>query len=508
MSKETKFLIILTILLVASFFRLWDLNSVPPGLYPDVAMNGNDAIQALESGHFKVFYPENNGREGLFINLIALSFKAFGPSVWSLRLMGAIAGILTVLALYFLTKELFNFEIASISSFMLAVSFWHVNFSRLGFRAILAPLILILAFYFFWRGLKTAHILNFGVSGLFWGLGFYTYLSFRITPLILILVMLAYWQTIKRDYGRREYLHIRNRIIAGFALLMLVAIFVFMPLGIYYLKNPQDFMGRTGQLSVFSSEAPLKLFLLNLTKTFGMFNFDGDWNWRHNFAGSPQLFWPMGALFMVGFLKTCLSLFKYIKKGRKYHGHFSTIPVLILSWFFIGLLPAILSNEGVPHALRVIMVIPPVFIMVGKGTWWFFEYLRSWYAQRDIHPQEASAVVVLVIVIFMASLGFAEYSKYFDNWAKNKNVEDASNKNYTDLGYEINKMPLNVKKYVYVNVDGVLVQGIPVPAQTVMFITDTSTPEKQKQKNIYYLTKEQYKNKEYDQNSIIFPLEK
>ena len=66
-------IILLIILLIAVFFRVWQLSSIPPGLYPDEAINGNEAI----TNPGKLFYPENNGREGLFINVIY--FKIIFP---------------------------------------------------------------------------------------------------------------------------------------------------------------------------------------------------------------------------------------------------------------------------------------------------------------------------------------------------------------------------------------------------------------------------------------------
>ena len=108
-----KWIIILLIIVVAAVFRLSGLSSIPPGLYPDEAMNGNNAIRALEFNDYKVFYLENNGREGLFINLQALSLKVFGYYIWALRIVPAIAGILTVLGLYLLAKQLFNWQIAA-----------------------------------------------------------------------------------------------------------------------------------------------------------------------------------------------------------------------------------------------------------------------------------------------------------------------------------------------------------------------------------------------------------
>ncbi|MDO8523101.1 MAG: glycosyltransferase family 39 protein, partial [bacterium] len=143
-----KYWILVIIILLAAFFRLWDLKNIPPGLWSDEAMNGVNTIQANEGGGWKVFYPENFGREGLFINIQALFVKALGHEPWVLRLPSAIFGILTVLGLYLMTKELFFGRVAVFSAFFMATSFWHINFSRIGFRAIMAPFFLVWGFYF------------------------------------------------------------------------------------------------------------------------------------------------------------------------------------------------------------------------------------------------------------------------------------------------------------------------------------------------------------------------
>src|SRR3990167_10534307 len=146
--KRKECLILFLILTVAVFFRFYQLSSLPPGLWPDEAANGVDALKALDTNDFKIFYPANNGREGLFINMQALSIWLFGATPFALRVVSAIIGTLTVLGLYLLAKQLFDKKIASVASFFLAISFWHVNFSRIGFRAIMLPLIMVFTFYF------------------------------------------------------------------------------------------------------------------------------------------------------------------------------------------------------------------------------------------------------------------------------------------------------------------------------------------------------------------------
>src|SRR3989344_7594790 len=374
-------IILLIIIAIAAFFRFYNLADAPPGLYPNEAMNGNNALQAISTGDYKVFYPENNGREGLFMNLQAISISVFGNQPWALRLVYAIFGTLTVLGLYLLTKELFNRHIAYIASFLLAVSFWHVLFSRIGFRAIMAPMFLVFALYFLWQGLRNKHLLPFALSGFFWGLGLYSYLAFRIIPLAIIITLIAYWHFIKKDYDHEKYERVKIDIARGLVLLFFVTVLVSAPLALYFYNNPADFLGRTGQLSIFASDNPALALIKNFGQTLIMFNFEGDNNWRHNLGGSPMLLWPAGAMFVVGFLR---SIFKCLRQWKR-HGHFSTVQVLLLSWFFVGLLPVVLSNEGIPHALKAIIVVPVVYIFAAEGVWWLIETFEQSYREKDLH---------------------------------------------------------------------------------------------------------------------------
>jgi 4-amino-4-deoxy-L-arabinose transferase-like glycosyltransferase len=131
LSRGNKIILLILILAIAVFFRFYKLAEIPPALYPDVAMNGNNALDAIKTGDYKVFYPENNGREGLFMNLIALSFLTFGASVWAIKIVAALFGIFTVLGTYLLAKQLFKYFlmdsraeiIALLSAFFMAISF-------------------------------------------------------------------------------------------------------------------------------------------------------------------------------------------------------------------------------------------------------------------------------------------------------------------------------------------------------------------------------------------------
>lgn len=509
MSK--RWLIVLLIIVVAIVFRFYHIDLTPPGLYPDEAMNGNNALEALTTGDFKVFYPENNGREGLFINIQAISINIFGNYPWALRIVSAFFGTLTIIGTYLLVSRLFNWQTAAFTSFLLATSFWHTLFSRIGFRAIMAPFLMVWALYFLWRGLSENKLYKFAISGIFWGLGFYTYIAFRTMPLVVILVLLALWHTIRKKFNHEKYLQTRNRLIKGMALLMVTSILASLPLGYYFLLNPQDFFGRTGQLSIFASDNTLKDLVFNILKTAGMFTFIGDNNWRHNFSGEPLLFWPVGVLFVLGFIRSWYKLVKTYKK----QSYFPTTQVMLLSWFFIGLLPVVISSEGLPHALRAILVVPVVFIFAGEALWWLYDSARKIYQNRDFHEvnihrlkfNEGSFVINLAIILFLTAVMFSEFDKYFNRWSNNPNVPPAYATNYVSLGNYINELPHSIRKYVVVNAGGVLVRDIPMPAQTVMFITDSWTQEKQKAKNLFYITEGDYRQKNYEEPSLILFLE-
>lgn len=472
---NSKSYILIIILIIATFFRLYNITDLPPGLYPDEAMNGNNALES-----FKIFYPENNGREGLFINIQAVFLKVLmalfnsTPEPWMLRLPSALFGILTVLGIYFLGKELFNKKIALLSSFFLATSFWHINFSRIGFRAIMASFFLIWAIYFLIKSLNSkSYILNSIIAGLFFGLGFYSYIAYRIMP-ILIAIIFFYW------LFKNKEPQVRKKILLSAFYFLLFAFIVALPIGIYFLQNPADFFGRTVQVSVSVSQSPIGDLFSNIGKTLAMFNFSGDWNWRHNIAGAPQLFWPVGILFVVGII---LGIFSLFKKNESEFQVSSFKFQILFYWFALAILPTVVSNEGIPHALRAILMIPPIMIFAGTGGIWLYESIKYKVSSIKFGNKALLTISYLLLIICMGQAYYA----YFIQWGKNQNVQGAFAADYVEIGKQLNALPKEMPKYVLVEAGGVNVRGIPMPTQTVMFITDTFTPEKQIAKNIFYI---------------------
>ena len=470
---------ILFLLIIAAFLRLYNLETTPPGLYPDEAMNGNNALEAIRTGTFKVFYPENNGREGLFINIQALFLAATSiREPWMLRLPSALFGILSVLGAFYLFRELArtselknDFLIGFLGSFLMATSVWHIIFSRIGFRAIMAPFFLIWAVYFLLRAMRTGSVRTAALSGAALALGAHTYIAYRVMPLLLLC------------FVPRLRQHAKRWKIAGNV--VLVAALVAAPLLGYYAFHPADFLGRTGQLSVMSSPAPLRDFAKNVALTLGMFNVRGDGNWRHNIAGQPELFWPVGILFLIG-----------IAVGLKKRALYDKV---LFTWFGLALLPVAISNEGLPHALRAILMAPPVFGIAARGGIALWELLKERLADTHFSKENSwgflrigviarATHLEVLAVLFFGLLFYEAYFSYFVTWGQDPNVQNAFAADYVEIGHEMRALPDTTPKNVIVEADGVLVRGIPMPAQTVMFLTDSFLPEEQKRKNIRYLT--------------------
>lgn len=270
------------------------------------------------------------------------------------------------------------------------------------------------------------------------------------------------------------------------------------PLGLYYLDHPDDFLGRTSQVSVFSSENPAMVFIENIARTIGMFWIQGDYNWRHNFSGAPQLWWPQGILFGIGIL---LAVFGIFKKKHAFPLFF------LLSWIALGTLPVALSNEGIPHALRAILIIPPVMMLTGYALLRIILYIREWLSKKESEFKEYARqlkrirreLTVLLFLFFLATT-IHTYNQYMLRWAYHPDVYNAFSGRYREIGEWILHAPIDIPTYVIVNAQGVPIHvpgstaTFPMPAQTIMFITDTWDAGLQREKNIYYLLPHQIKN--------------
>ena len=402
--------LLVLLFLVALAIRLYGLHKWPPGLYNDEAANGLDALGVLQ-GRRPIFFESNYGREPLFIYLQAVSMALFGVTPYALRLTAAVVGALTVPTIYWMTREAFARTtlparwLALWTALFLAVSYWHISLSRIGFRAIMLPLMAALAFGWFWRAWwktddpNTVHdpdgryglpLLDLVLCGLFVGLSLYTYTAARFLPIVIVVVSIV----------GAAIAHSRQRVRQiglGLAVIAVTAILVFSPLGIYYLTHPGTFLGRATSVSVLSSafapHGPVASLTTGVIETTKMFFMTPDPNLRHNPAQRPVFDVVLAVWIGIGI---ATALFRW-----------RILPYFFaIAWLMLLAVPAVLSLEGAPHSLRAIGLLPVSILFA----------VLAMLAIGQRLPSRWRNFAVFLPLPFLLFSGFTSLRDYFQAW--------------------------------------------------------------------------------------------
>lgn len=435
-----KLLLLVGIVLIAAFLRLYKIDSLPPGDGYDPAYYGLDALAILK-GARPIFLPENYGREAMFSYLVAAFFALFGISPKAIYAASAVVGILTIPAVYLVTEEMFRDEEDALSRYggliaalTVAISYWHLNWSRLGVRAILVPLFVALTLFCLWRGLRTGSRWAFVGCGLFLGLGMYTYQAFRAVPLLVVLGFV--------------YVGLRNQVspqrpgfflATNLVLVVVVSLVVFAPLGYYFLTHPGSFTQRIEQTLVVNpaqetaGEAPgladqVKSVLL-------MFNFHGDEWPKTNLPGRPALDPFLSVAFFLGIGVSLVRIRRPLYP-------------FLLTWLIVMMVPALLARYG-PAAKRAIGTLPAVAILIAIGTLITWENARRWAAHRSA-PWDRVLLGVLTVLIGAGFLytGFVTYRDYFIVWGQNPDLFTHFEAGESSIGQYVSRLPPEEEIYI------------------------------------------------------------
>lgn len=439
--KNRELLLLLIILAIAAFFRLWQLDKIPGGLFPDEAANGLDILLIFQ-GHHTPFFERGLGREALFFYLQAISVALFGIGVWQMHLVSALIGIATVIATWFLAKKLFNARVAFLASFFMATSTWHTTLSRTGFRAILVPLMATLFFYFAYLTFKEIsgrkRKLFAVLAGICLGLGFYTYISFRVMVAIVGLLAAIIF-IVNRGILKKFW----REIVIGLVAMALVLI----PLTAYFVGHPGSFVGRAGYVSIFNADQNkgdlFGTFFEVAKKTLLMFFTEGDLNWRHNVSGFSMLNPFISPLFALGFLYFIWVIFRRLIKFRGFQEKSSEnyLKYLFLIIWFLGLLgPELISAEAIPHGLRAIGAMPAVFFFPAVIIDVFWKKIASIFNKK----------VVFSVILGTALAGSLLYDLYlyFGISANSPDFYYAYRSDLTVVSNYLNERNLKEKTYL------------------------------------------------------------
>jgi hypothetical protein len=411
---------------VSAASRFYHFGQVPPGPHYDEASKIFDALDVL-SGHHTPFSLRPYGREMLHVYLALPLVLLLGPTYLALRLVTAVVGILTPLAIYLFVQELLGERdrrlaqwTGLLGAMLFAVSFWALAVNRIGFRANYVPLFETLCFLFFWRAVRTDRWWEYALSGLFLGLVLNTYTSSRFVPGVLLLFV-AGWALSRT--GRALILR-RWR---GWLVLIGMALLLFAPLLIFFLTHPGTFMMRAGALSLFNPVLNKGdvwgLVGRSVLGSLGLFGFTGDPNWVFNIPGRPAVDVVPAVLFWLG---AVLCLLRW--RQPRY--------AFLLVWWLVMLLPGILAPDPIPHFLRTFGALPAACVIGAVSATELISFLARRFRRFRTAIPVAGGICLLLAIGWT---GYRTWHDYFDVWAQSDEVYYAYNGYMADLARQMDR---------------------------------------------------------------------
>lgn len=192
---KTKFLL-LGIILIGILLRFWQIDKYPTGFNADEAAYAYNAYSLIETGkdefgnpwpvHFISF---GDYKPGGTTYLMLPFVKIFGLNEIAVRLPSLLAGVFSIFIIYLFVQELFGVTaISLLAALFLAISPWHIQFSRGAWETNIATTFLLLGLYLFMVGIRKEKYLLFSV--LAFAISIYTYHTPRVVIPILGLFLL------------------------------------------------------------------------------------------------------------------------------------------------------------------------------------------------------------------------------------------------------------------------------------------------------------------------------
>jgi 4-amino-4-deoxy-L-arabinose transferase-like glycosyltransferase len=247
--------ILLLILLLAAFLRLFKLGQIsPPGFNQDEAVNAWNAWCLLKTGKdqtgasWPIFYLRTFGSNNtpLYIYSMIPFLAAGGLSIWTARFVSVFFGILCVSVIYYIGCRLFDRRVGLMAALLLALNPWHLNLSRWAIEAGICPLLGIVPLaVLLWAGMPLSNNerpvpkpLIAALAGAITGICCYGYWAARIfIPAFLVLLALVNLPEWLRCLKTRKGLSAVTAFIVGFLIF-------FGPLAWQHIFHPEGIARR------------------------------------------------------------------------------------------------------------------------------------------------------------------------------------------------------------------------------------------------------------------------
>ncbi|TSC88561.1 MAG: Glycosyl transferase family 39 [Microgenomates group bacterium Gr01-1014_7] len=395
------------IILLAAFLRIYKLDQVPPSVNWDEAAAGYNAYAIANWGKDEwgkafplVFTSFKDDKHPIHIYLTVPFVKIFGLSDFTTRLPGAIIGVLSVLVIFYLTRILFKNDLtALISALFLAVSPYHLQFSRGLWEVNFALFFFMLGLLMFYLALqKKGWLIN--ISFLSFGLSILSYHSSKIVvPLIVLLLCFFYFKDLRK---------LSKNFYSGLLIFLVFISLLFIEprlLGTARVKqtqlNLEDFekttiykMTKNSNLAI--GEIFLKNYISHFTPQYLFLT--GDQSPRNSVKTSGE-FYKIDALFiLVGLL--------YLLKLR------SRVTLILLAWLLLSPVPASLVG-GAPSATRAVFMMGSMHLLSAFGATKILKLTRN-----------KIKLLALFIILLILSIEVYSYLNYYYNIYPKKEPTD------------------------------------------------------------------------------------
>lgn len=205
--KWFKWGLLIVIVILAAGLRFYKLDQVPPSLNWDEVAAGYNAYTIANWGADEfgnkfpiVFKSFGDDKHPVHIYITALVVKIFGLSDFSTRASSAGIGVLSVIVIYFLARELLKSNIAGLfSALFLTVSPYAIHYSRGLWEANFALFFFLVGLLAFYIGIKKKDWLV-PVSFALFGISFFSYHSAKVVvpPIVLILILIHFRKIVAR----------------------------------------------------------------------------------------------------------------------------------------------------------------------------------------------------------------------------------------------------------------------------------------------------------------------
>lgn len=432
MVMKTNKILLIAILLLAALLRFWRLGDYP-AINADEAAIGYNAYSLLETGHDEHgnpwpihFQSFNDYKPGLYFYLVLPFVKYMGLNAWAVRLPGALLGVGTVLVVYLLVSELGKYKqvFALTSALFLAISPWHIHFSRGGWEVNAATFFITTGVWLFLKSVRNKlNKKHLALSLLLFAASLYTYHAVRIVvPLLGLGLVFIY----KKDLFKKQ--NIKYMILNTLFLILLL-----IPLAID-LAGPAG-ISRAAGVGLFADTGPLArineqrgehadftglpaVLLHNKAVNYGLAFLE---NWSEHFHGEflflsgdviqrnrvPET----GQMYLLDILFLIVGVIGAIgvigeKSSQK------KAWVVIIWWLVVAPTAAALTFQS-PHALRAHNMVIPLVMISAFGL----IYLSLWL--HRVAPNKRLLDLIFVLFVIVISWNFTrDLHMYYIHMAK------------------------------------------------------------------------------------------